>query len=107
MALRERMWLTALLVNLVLCCAGAVILLPWRQQRLVFSRSRHELNLALRNNEELYRSILHASIDGFWLGDMQGRLLEVNETYCRMSGYPLKNGGVLLLLEMMNTKQLA
>lgn len=79
--------LTVLLVSLVLCGVGAVILLLWRQQRLAFSRSRHELNLALRNNEELYRSILHASIHGFWLMDMQRRLLEVNETYCRMSGY--------------------
>lgn len=42
---------------------------------------------ALRESEEKHRSILQTSMYGFWLVDMQGRLLEVNETYCRMSGY--------------------
>jgi PAS domain S-box-containing protein len=37
--------------------------------------------------EKRHLSILHTSMDGFWLADTQGRLLEVNETYCRMSGY--------------------
>jgi len=46
-----------------------------------------ELNQALKISEEHHRSILHTAMDGFWLTDMQGHLLEVNETYCRMSGY--------------------
>jgi PAS domain S-box-containing protein len=52
----------------------------------------HEINKArmrLENAraEARYRTILHASMDGFWMTDIQGCLLEVNETYCRMSGY--------------------
>ena len=42
---------------------------------------------ALRESEERYRGILHAAIDGFWLADTQNRILEVNDAYCRMSGY--------------------
>ncbi len=51
-------------------------------------RQRLDTNLAeLRASEERYRLILMASIDAFWLTDMDGHLLEVNEAYCRMSGY--------------------
>ncbi len=38
-------------------------------------------------SEERLRTILQTAMDGFWLVDMHGRLLEVNETYCQMSGY--------------------
>ena len=41
----------------------------------------------LKENEERHRTILQTAMDGFWLTDLQGNLLEVNETYCRMSGY--------------------
>ena len=50
--------------------------------------------LVRSHNEELIRekekkrlSILQTAMDGFWLIDCLGCLMEVNETYCRMSGY--------------------
>jgi PAS domain S-box-containing protein len=41
----------------------------------------------LRESEERHRTILQTALDGFCLTDMQARLLEVNDAYCRMSGY--------------------
>ena len=42
---------------------------------------------ALRRIEDRHRTILQTAMSGFWLADIEGRLLEVNESYCRMSGY--------------------
>ncbi len=44
---------------------------------------------ALRAGEERRRSILRTAMDGFWRVDLQARLLEVNDTYCQMSGYDM------------------
>ncbi|MFZ4438712.1 MAG: PAS domain S-box protein [Syntrophales bacterium] len=41
----------------------------------------------LRKNAEQHKAILRTAMDGIWRVDIQGRLLEVNESYCRMSGY--------------------
>ena len=41
----------------------------------------------LRESEERHRVTLQTAMDGFFRSDMQGQILEVNETYCRMSGY--------------------
>jgi len=41
----------------------------------------------LRQREDSHRTILQTAMDGFWLVDSQGHLLEVNDTYCQMSGY--------------------
>jgi PAS domain S-box-containing protein len=41
----------------------------------------------VRESEERRRVMLKTTMDGFFRTDMQGRILEVNETYCRMSGY--------------------
>ena len=37
--------------------------------------------------EQEHEVILQTAMDGFWLSDMEGRLLDVNEAYCEMSGY--------------------
>jgi PAS domain S-box-containing protein len=41
----------------------------------------------VRESEERRRVMLKTTMDGFFRTDMQGRILEVNETYCRLSGY--------------------
>jgi PAS domain S-box-containing protein len=48
---------------------------------------RKQAEEALRESEERYRSILRTTMDGFWVIDLQGHLLEVNETICRMTGF--------------------
>lgn len=38
-------------------------------------------------SDEWHHAILSGSMDGFWLTNLQGQLLEVNQAYCEMSGY--------------------
>jgi PAS domain S-box-containing protein len=40
-----------------------------------------------RLSEDRYRTVMQSSMDGFWELNLAGRLLEVNEAYCRQSGY--------------------
>lgn len=44
---------------------------------------------SLRDNDACLRSILTTSLDGFWKVSREGYLLDANETYARMSGYPV------------------
>ena len=48
---------------------------------------RKRAESALRESEARHRAILRTAMDGFWLADMEGHLLEVNEGYAEMSGY--------------------
>ena len=40
-----------------------------------------------RQKENEYRSLIQASIDGFWINDFSGRIVDANEALCRMLGY--------------------
>ncbi|EKD25790.1 MAG: sensory box histidine kinase/response regulator, partial [uncultured bacterium] len=48
---------------------------------------RKQLEESLHSSEERYRTIIEASMNGFWFTNLQGRLLSVNAAYSRMSGY--------------------
>jgi PAS domain S-box-containing protein/putative nucleotidyltransferase with HDIG domain len=40
-----------------------------------------------KQSEEKRQAILETAIDGFWLSNLEGELLEVNDSYCQMTGY--------------------
>jgi diguanylate cyclase (GGDEF)-like protein/PAS domain S-box-containing protein len=47
----------------------------------------HQAQVALKAQDDTYRAILATSLDGFWIVDTDGRLIEANAAYTRMSGY--------------------
>lgn len=44
----------------------------------------------LEETAKIYQSITRNSMDGFWIVDMQGRFLDVNNAYCQLVGYARK-----------------
>ena len=85
--LKEKLWLTLLLTGLLELGIGGGIFYLWRRQLTVIKQRQIESTLALQEKDERHRVILQTIMDGFLLLDSQGHVLEVNETYCRMSGY--------------------
>ncbi|SLM32574.1 putative Histidine kinase [Desulfamplus magnetovallimortis] len=43
--------------------------------------------MEISEKENRYRQLLQTTRDGFWILDESGKVVDVNEAYCRMSGY--------------------
>ena len=54
---------------------------------LAIALARYQAETALQTSRDRYYTILQTAIDGFCRVNRQGRILEVNDAYCRMSGY--------------------
>ena len=79
----------ALLLS-TLATVVAVFVMLWQRNAKGHYRVQLKQEAMLRKDEELHRTILLTALDGYWLVDSGGRLLEVNEAYCRMSGYSVE-----------------
>ncbi len=49
--------------------------------------ARQQAERAVIEGHQQFQAVLSGTSDGFWLVDTTGRLIEVNEAYCRYSGY--------------------
>jgi PAS domain S-box-containing protein len=49
--------------------------------------AKKQAEAALRERDATYRAAIESSADGFWIADLDGRLLEANEAYVKRSGY--------------------
>lgn len=80
----------ALLIIAIVIITAAVVVRVASSTGGNIDEVNRKLRQALKNlvdGEEQHRTILQTAMDGFWLLDMQGHILEVNETLCRMVGY--------------------
>lgn len=48
---------------------------------------RKKMDRALRERERMYRAVVETSADGFWAANAKGEIIEVNDAYCKRSGY--------------------
>lgn len=65
-------------------------LIPAINRELSEKETRKQRKIAeerLFMKEEQYKTIIYTAMDGFWMADTKGRLLEVNDSYCKLSGY--------------------
>jgi PAS domain S-box-containing protein len=49
--------------------------------------ARKALELELRDKDAQFRLAIESSPDGFWVTNLEGRIVTVNDAYCRISGY--------------------
>jgi PAS domain S-box-containing protein len=84
---RERLWLTLILVAALISGAGFVLANIWRAQRTQFFRQRYEQAELLRQADERFRTLVEVAPDGIFLTDGSGTFTDVNPSACDMLGH--------------------
>ena len=74
---------------LVIFLLPALYLLFYRPLCLEIVRYKQALG-AMQELKTGYGVVIRTALDGFWLADREGHILEVNDAYCRLSGYSRK-----------------
>jgi PAS domain S-box-containing protein len=85
--LRERLWLTVILVGALLLGTSTAVGFMWRQQRIRSYRERAKAAEALRESEEKFRSFFELSADLGFIADIDGYFRVVNASFQRVLGY--------------------
>lgn len=66
---------------------GYLRLLPGTIERVL---NAHAQRVQTQRLQALHKRVVDTSIDGFWMTDLTGNLLEANESYARISGYSVE-----------------
>jgi PAS domain S-box-containing protein len=86
--LRERLWLTVLLVGVLLAGASAGVVAIWRHQHVQFYKERSQVAEATRASEARYRRLFEAARDGILILDAEtGIVVDVNLFLVELLGY--------------------
>ncbi|MCX6120743.1 MAG: PAS domain S-box protein [Ignavibacteriales bacterium] len=86
--LKERLWLTIILVGALFVGAGTSMGFIWRQQRTRFYQEQYKSAEALRNSETRYRRLFEAARDGILILDAKtGMIVDANPFLIEMLGY--------------------
>jgi len=62
------------------------LMIPWTDGSLVHYQLSVDITERKRSQRQL-EAVIAGTVDGFWVCDLEGRLLQVNDSLCRMLGY--------------------
>ena len=85
--LKEKLWVTTVLVGILLTGASAGVGLVWKQQLAGFNRQKCEASKSLMGSEEKYRSLVEATPDWIWEVDRKGVYTYVSPRVKDLLGY--------------------
>jgi diguanylate cyclase (GGDEF)-like protein/PAS domain S-box-containing protein len=84
----------SVLDNAILDASMLVVLISPTLYFLLFKplvnhiREREMIEAILhKNEEEQFKMMIRTSLDGFWVASKQGRILDINYSFCQMTGY--------------------